>query len=159
MANFADACNECGNCDVFCPETGGPFHEKPRFFGSLASYRKHAGANGFFVNWEAPSIYGTIEGESYRLTLNRVTGIALFETKDAEVAIRMADNEALSWKPHGSSEPDAHASLHLLPFLKLKLLLESLGDPRHINFVNSNADFNLCRDDKETTIDHQESTL
>ncbi|MBM4167495.1 MAG: glutamate synthase, partial [Ignavibacteria bacterium] len=34
IANFADACNECGNCDVFCPEDGGPYIEKPRFFGS-----------------------------------------------------------------------------------------------------------------------------
>ena len=24
LANYADACNECGNCDVFCPEDGGP---------------------------------------------------------------------------------------------------------------------------------------
>ena len=24
IAIFADACNECGNCDVFCPEDGGP---------------------------------------------------------------------------------------------------------------------------------------
>ena len=25
IANFADFCNECGNCDVFCPEDGGPY--------------------------------------------------------------------------------------------------------------------------------------
>ena len=38
IANFADACNDCGNCDVFCPEDGGPYLEKPRFFRStLAS--------------------------------------------------------------------------------------------------------------------------
>ena len=24
IANFADFCNECGNCDIFCPEDGGP---------------------------------------------------------------------------------------------------------------------------------------
>ena len=24
LANYADACNECGNCDIFCPEEGGP---------------------------------------------------------------------------------------------------------------------------------------
>ena len=36
IANFADFCNECGNCDIFCPEDGGPYVlEKPRFFGTF----------------------------------------------------------------------------------------------------------------------------
>src|SRR5664280_379086 len=53
LANYADACNDCGNCDVFCPEDGGPYVEKPRFFGSLETYRKYAGRNGFFIDWQA----------------------------------------------------------------------------------------------------------
>jgi putative selenate reductase len=32
LANYADFCNECGNCDVFCPEDGGPYVLKPRLF-------------------------------------------------------------------------------------------------------------------------------
>jgi putative selenate reductase len=51
LANYADACNDCGNCDVFCPEDGGPYVEKPRFFGSLETYRKYAGRNGFYIDW------------------------------------------------------------------------------------------------------------
>ena len=53
LANYADACNDCGNCDVFCPEDGGPYIEKPRFFGSLETYRKYAGRNGFYVAFKA----------------------------------------------------------------------------------------------------------
>jgi len=34
---FADVCNRCGNCDVTCPETGGPFARKANLFGSAAS--------------------------------------------------------------------------------------------------------------------------
>ncbi len=48
FANYADACNDCGNCDVFCPEDGGPQIEKPRFFGSLESYQKYAGNERLF---------------------------------------------------------------------------------------------------------------
>ncbi|GIS37006.1 MAG: hypothetical protein Ct9H90mP9_0360 [Pseudomonadota bacterium] len=40
IANFADFCNECGNCDIFCPEDGGPYVLKPRFFGSRESFRE-----------------------------------------------------------------------------------------------------------------------
>jgi putative selenate reductase len=46
IANFADACNECGHCDVICPEDGGPYVVKPRFFGSVgqwAAYPRHDG--------------------------------------------------------------------------------------------------------------------
>ena len=55
LANYADACNDCGNCDVFCPEDGGPYVEKPRFFGSLETYRKYAGTNGFYIDFTAAS--------------------------------------------------------------------------------------------------------
>ncbi|MBK7580951.1 MAG: glutamate synthase [Myxococcales bacterium] len=49
IANFADFCNECGNCDVFCPEDGGPYVLKPRFFGSAEQFALHTGRDGFFV--------------------------------------------------------------------------------------------------------------
>lgn len=29
---LAELCNECGNCDTFCPETGSPWLAKPRIF-------------------------------------------------------------------------------------------------------------------------------
>lgn len=42
IASFADHCNDCGNCDTFCPEDGGPNHRKPRFFSSLDAFRADA---------------------------------------------------------------------------------------------------------------------
>jgi putative selenate reductase len=53
IANWADACNDCGNCDVFCPEDGGPYIEKPRLFESLGAYLADAPRPGFFVRREA----------------------------------------------------------------------------------------------------------
>jgi putative selenate reductase len=38
IANLADACNDCGHCDVMCPEDGGPYLVKPRFFGTVAAF-------------------------------------------------------------------------------------------------------------------------
>jgi len=53
IASWADACNDCGNCDVFCPEDGGPYVEKPRLFSSLSSFLADAPRPGFFVRREA----------------------------------------------------------------------------------------------------------
>jgi putative selenate reductase len=134
IANYADACNDCGNCDVFCPEDGGPQNRKPRFFGSLESYRLHAGANGFFVDWAGGAIHGTIGDESFTLTLDPVADRGWFDSAVARVEIRLSDHRALSWTPKPGAP--ATVTLDMLPYLKLKLLFESVGDPRHVNFVN-----------------------
>jgi putative selenate reductase len=135
FANYADACNDCGNCDVFCPEDGGPYVEKPRFFGSLETYRKYAGANGFYIDFTPPvTIYGTIAGESHTLTLDPPADRARFETRTAEIEIRLSDNQALSWKPKPGAAPSG--VIDMLPYLKLKLLAESVGDPRRVHFAN-----------------------
>jgi putative selenate reductase len=49
-ANYADACNECGNCDVFCPEDGGPYVMKARYFGSRASFDASPALDGLFID-------------------------------------------------------------------------------------------------------------
>ncbi len=60
IANFADACNECGNCDIFCPEWGGPYKLKPRFFSTVDSYQTAAEQDGFVV--QKGRITGRIDG-------------------------------------------------------------------------------------------------
>ncbi len=134
IANYADACNDCGNCDVFCPEDGGPQNQKPRFFGSLETYRQHAAGNGFFVDWASHTIHGTVGAESYMLTLVPAADRAWFDNAAARVEIRLSDHRALSWRPK-SGAPETVA-LDMLPYLKLKLLMESIGDPRRVNFAN-----------------------
>ncbi|MBI2372547.1 MAG: glutamate synthase [Deltaproteobacteria bacterium] len=50
LANFADFCNECGNCDVFCPEDGGPYAIKPRFFGRASDFEALRNLDGFLFD-------------------------------------------------------------------------------------------------------------
>ena len=135
LANYADACNDCGNCDVFCPEDGGPYIEKPRFFGSLETYRKYAGRNGFYIDFEGDqtTIYGTIAGASYQLSLNPLIDRAWFSDGSAEVEIRPSSGEIVSCKLKPAT---GHHTLDMRPYLQLKLLVESIRDPRRVNFAN-----------------------
>ena len=133
FANYADACNDCGNCDVFCPEDGGPQAAKPRFFGSLDNYRRDARDNGFFVDWAWRTIYGTIDGREYVLTLDCERDRAIFECPGGTVEIRLSDTSPVAWAPAG----EGARSLDLLPYLKLKLLMESVGDTRRVHFANA----------------------
>jgi putative selenate reductase len=138
LANFADACNDCGNCDVFCPEDGAPNQAKPRFFGSLDSYRRHAGANGFCVHFEdrMKTIHGVILGKSYVLTCDDAADCARFEDADAEYVIQPSRHALLSWR--AKSGPAAvPEQLDMLPYLEMKFLLDAVTDSRHVNYANA----------------------
>ena len=137
LANYADACNECGNCDVICPEDGGPFTVKPRFFGSLETYKKYAGSNGFYIDFESEktTIHGAIAGASYQLSLNRSTNQAWFSDGKAEIEIQPSRCVLVSWK----LKPEVAETRYVLdmrPYLQLKQLVESIRDLRHVNFAN-----------------------
>jgi putative selenate reductase len=135
LANYADACNDCGNCDIFCPEDGGPQVEKPRFFGSSETWEADAGANGFYIDWDARTIHGTLAHQRYLLNVDAAAGRAWFHRTDAAVEIRLGDNQVLAWRPTDSAGPPP-STLDMLPYFKLKLLMESIGDPRHVHFAN-----------------------
>jgi putative selenate reductase len=72
IANYADFCNECGNCDVFCPEHGGPYIKKPRFFSSRESWEKLNGHNGFWVEKREHAIvlHGRLDDKVYALRVD-----------------------------------------------------------------------------------------
>jgi putative selenate reductase len=146
LGNYADACNDCGNCDVFCPEDGGPYVEKPRFFGSLETYRKYAGRNGFYISYagRGSAIYGTIQGRSYTLRLDPLADRAWFDDGQAEVELMLSADRILSWKRKADSHAAAGSTgneatghrLEMLPYYQLKLLAKAVSDPRHVHYAN-----------------------
>lgn len=146
LGNYADACNECGNCDVFCPEDGGPYLEKPRFFSSLETYRRYAGSSGFYISYVGPrsAIYGTIQGRSYTLRLDPATDRAWFDDGGAEAEFVLSTDKLLSWKLNfisdaadGAAGGDASGrTLEMLPYHQLKLLARAVSDPRHVHYAN-----------------------
>jgi ferredoxin len=134
IANYADFCNDCGNCDVHCPEDGGPQIEKPRFFGSRDSYRA-AGRQGFYIEYagNAQVIYGTLEGKSYRVAVEN--GRTSFDDGVVEVEFRGHEVTLAAWKAKPEAEVEGHI-IRLLPYLQLRCLLQAVSDPSKINFVN-----------------------
>jgi putative selenate reductase len=150
LANYADACNECGNCDVMCPEDGGPFNSKPRFFGSIETYEKYASPNGFYISYAGGlrTILGTIDGKRYRLTIDRAADRSFFDAGDTQIEIQLSTGDVLRWTP---SRP---GRLDMLPYQHLRLLLDSVGDARHVHFANV-AGLSL----QESTIGNQTGPL
>ncbi len=66
IANFADACNDCGNCDTFCPEDGGPHKVKPAVFRSQAGFAERPERDGVWI--DGATVHGHFGGKTYSLT-------------------------------------------------------------------------------------------
>jgi len=61
VAVLADLCNECGNCTTFCPTSGAPYRDKPRFYLNRADFEEQQN-NAYMI---------TRTGESWAMDARR----------------------------------------------------------------------------------------
>ncbi len=140
IANFADFCNECGNCDTFCPEYGGPFIRKPGFFGSRETWARHADRDGFYVERDGPvdRILGRMEGRQYRLEHRRNTGLFRFE--DDRVAATIPDSTRTPTEVVWLVPPPATPHrIDMRVFHTLRVLLAGILTSERVNPANIRA--------------------
>jgi putative selenate reductase len=69
IANIAEFCNECGNCDTYCPEHGAPCVIKPRFFIKKLTLKKFDWLDGFCFA-KPNHLLGRINKHEYQLIYN-----------------------------------------------------------------------------------------
>jgi putative selenate reductase len=48
ILNIGDFCNECGNCNTFCPSKGTPYKDKPKFYLTIKSFNDTE--TGYFLS-------------------------------------------------------------------------------------------------------------
>jgi putative selenate reductase len=134
IANFADACNECGNCDVFCPEDGGPYIEKPRFFGSLDAYKKWNTLSGFVITLheQQAKLYGRFKDKEFELTLDHNLQKAIFRNNEAFAVI--------DWKLHAienaTTTNNHSATIDMAYYFAMATLLKGMMNSNRVHFVN-----------------------
>ncbi len=150
LANFADFCNECGNCDTFCPEYGGPFIEKPGFFGSKISYTSRPTHDGFYIERvnSTERIVGRIKGQEYTLEIQGVKDSAFFNDSVVLLNLQLSTGKLLSWKALDSTlakidparEPFGHVRDHVVSmvnFYRMKALLGGVLNMKKVHYVNA----------------------
>jgi putative selenate reductase len=72
LVNFADFCNDCGNCDIFCPEDGGPYLLKPRLFVNRERWLKDAPRDAVLIEPDATT--GRFGGVEVRVPVAQGAG-------------------------------------------------------------------------------------
>ncbi len=123
ILHIANFCNECGNCNTFCPTSGAPFREKPRFWLTTESFNN--AEEGFFLSvlkgrknliyknkgsfatltqltdsyiYETDFVMATFDRETFRLTDVKFLTPCIREAhfqKAAEMAVMMQGAESL----------------------------------------------------------------
>ncbi|MCX7624834.1 MAG: hypothetical protein N2Z21_01260 [Candidatus Sumerlaeaceae bacterium] len=138
IANFGPFCNECGNCDTFCPEYGGPYVEKPTFFATVEDWENSRRYDGFVITHgeTEDSIVGRIKGVEYSLTIATgglaKTGWHIFETPEGKFAIA---SETLEPRVMELRRP--HGILDIGIYLTLLALLRGVLYGKEVNYVNA----------------------
>jgi len=136
IATFADACNDCGNCDVFCPEDGGPYLEKPRFFGSLESWQKWTNLSGFVlsVDQQGLVLQGRFKHVECSLRLNEGTGRSEFVFDGCTITVNTRDAKVVAATlQDGSVEKQVDMRYYYI----MKTLLSGMASGKGVNFVNA----------------------
>jgi putative selenate reductase len=95
LATFVDFCNACGNCDVFCPEDGGPYVMKPHWFGSKESFEADARLDGFYLA-SPRAIEGRFGGRQVRLELEGERAVY----QDGVVRLEVSLGESVRLESH-----------------------------------------------------------
>ncbi|KAF5065712.1 putative oxidoreductase YgfK [anaerobic digester metagenome] len=89
VLNLAGFCNECGNCTTFCPSSGAPFRDKPRFCLSGESFNKTD--NGYML-LRANSRLTLLHRQGDQVSrLIRQPDSYLYETENMKVAFDLTD--------------------------------------------------------------------
>jgi putative selenate reductase len=136
IGNFADFCNDCGNCDTFCPEYGGPFIKKPNFFGSYATWAAFPQRDGFVIDaeGESPRMFGRYQGGAYRLVREPDWGGYRFE--DGVVCLFLRPNHTVErWFAFGPRDATGH-QVNMEAYHTMRILLESVLATDRIHQVN-----------------------
>jgi putative selenate reductase len=137
LANFQDFCNECGNCDVFCPEDGGPYIEKPRFFGSREAFAAFPSRDGFYAARidHGAAIVGRVRGREYRLDVDGSGEAGVFTDGAVVVDVRHRERIPVTARA-AAATPDGHV-LDFSAYLNLAVILDGVLDTRTANPVNA----------------------
>jgi ferredoxin len=134
IANFADYCNHCGNCDTFCPEYDGPYLKKPNFYGSRRAFEAGAPHDGFLVECSSDGLSLTcrIQGRSFYLD---ELPAGDYRYNDGMVTVNIHANASISLA--SSQPPNAAHTIDMGRFHALATLLRGIADPTRIHAVNT----------------------
>ncbi len=97
ILHIADWCNQCGNCDTFCPSAGAPYIEKPHLYLDEKYWQQDG--EGYYFDKNSGVLFFKKENKIYHLTEENDT--YLFKSDDFVIKINKNDFELIKFELSG----------------------------------------------------------
>jgi putative selenate reductase len=101
ILRIGDFCNDCGNCDTFCPTEGAPYRAKPTFWLDADAWRESRG-DAFRLERQDGTVIvsARLGGRLHRL--ERRDGTAEYRSEQVRVRLSADPWAVLGWEPLGT---------------------------------------------------------
>ncbi|HXW23267.1 MAG TPA: hypothetical protein VEK73_00850 [Xanthobacteraceae bacterium] len=130
IGTFADVCNECGHCDLLCPEDGGPYLVKPLFFGSMDAWAAAPHRDGFVLERSGGGI--AMHGRFGGRVVTMETGDGLVRYRGDGFDLRL-DPRAPAATVRGTADGPVDLTwLHIMD-----QILKGVTAPQAVNYVGT----------------------
>ncbi|HOZ30597.1 MAG TPA: putative selenate reductase subunit YgfK [Bacteroidales bacterium] len=85
IINIANFCNECGNCNTFCPTNSAPYKKKPKLYLTKESFDN--AEEGYW--FDGATLH--LKKDNQIFTLSQTENTYIFESADAKVVLNKSD--------------------------------------------------------------------
>jgi putative selenate reductase len=132
LAVIEGACNECSNCQVYCPEVGAPFVVKERLFLNTSEFDRCPDLDGFVR--EDDILLARLEGRRLELHLEQARNRATLTGDGFELEVRWEPLGVVGGTISDGTQPD---DLDTALLWRMKTVWESIYTTTTPNMLNS----------------------
>jgi len=135
IGNLPDLCNECGNCETYCPYEGAPFTLKPRFFLHKEYWNKDVEKSNLSTcsfYYDGPNkLVGRIKGEVHQLTFSPDAQTYCYETSKVNMILD-SEHKLVKGKliNNRTKETEKDLVIEMLPYHQMRAIMEGIENDR-----------------------------
>ncbi|MDX9694480.1 MAG: FAD-dependent oxidoreductase, partial [Bacteroidales bacterium] len=85
ILNIGNFCNECGNCNTFCPTQSAPYKEKPKFWLTKESF--DAADKGYYVNKKEDNKTLYLKSNGQIVSLSEVSDVFVYNSANVRASL------------------------------------------------------------------------
>ncbi len=125
VLNISDFCNECGNCNTFCPSNGAPYKEKPKVCLTEQSFKSEE--RGYYIYEKEGIKTIKYKNEGIIESLTSIDDFYLYETKIGNIKLSKDKFKIIEMKIKKKDRSEISIKRAMI----MKMILESV--PEYIN--------------------------
>ena len=106
ILNIANFCNECGNCNTFCPTSSAPYKEKPKIYLTIRSFKN--AEEGYYLSRKEDKKILIYKEKGGIKTLTDLEDEYIYETDNVFARLSKSDFSILEVKCKAKCIKEAH---------------------------------------------------